>query len=363
MKPTIVHVVQHLKPGGIETFALEFQRAAAPFYDVHIIALERSNSQGIKGKYHDSRKFIHILNKQPGWRPSLVSKIKELLAEIKPIYVHTHHIGPLIYGGLAARMLGIGCVIHTEHDAWHLNQQKRRLLQELCLKLVRPVLVADAEFVAQQVKALLPAAKPYVITNGVDTDYFKPSPIAKSLLKEKAGLPTELRFIGCAARLEPVKSHHLLIDALTQLPHDIGLLIAGTGSLEKALKQQVKRLKLDNRVFFLGHLDEMRSFYQLLDVFCLSSSNEGLPLAPLEAQACNVPVVLTNVGGCKEAICERTGKVVEPNNAQKLAKALKQRLTQPLQKSPRLFIEQKRSIKSMIKQYVALTQPSLRGKV
>ena len=363
MKPTIVHIVQHLKPGGIENFALEFQRAAAPFYDVHIIALERSNSQSVQGKYHGSRKFIHILNKKPGWRPSVVSSIKQLLTQIKPMYVHTHHIGPLIYGGLAARMLGINCVIHTEHDAWHLNQQKRRLLQELCLKLVRPVFVADAQFVAEQVKAMLPATDPYVIANGVDTEHFIPSAIDKRVLKERADLPTDMRFIGCAARLEPVKSHHLLIDALTQLPEDTGLLLAGTGSLAQTLKAQVKQLKLEDRVFFLGHLDDMRGFYQLLDVFCLSSSNEGLPLAPLEAQSCNVPVVLTNVGGCKEAICQATGKMVEPNNVQKLAQALKQRLAQPLQKSPRVFVEQKRSIKSMINQYVALTQPSLRGKL
>ncbi len=363
MKPVIVHVVQHLKPGGIESLALEFQRAAQPFFDVHIISLEKHNVKGYWNNIDGFKEFIHVLNKTPGWQVNIFNQLSTFFKTVKPMYVHTHHIGPLVYGGVAARLANVKHIIHTEHDAWHLAKVKPRILQKLFIALVRPIYVADAKFVAEQVNRLMPSLNPIVITNGIDTNKFKPSKNSKQQLLAQANLPTELRFIGCAARLESVKAHDVLIKALHNLPSNIGLLLAGTGSLEQELKALIVKLNLQKRVFFLGHIDDMTSFYPLLDVFCLSSNNEGLPLSPLEAQACGVPVVLTNVGGCKEAICSETGIIVEPNNPTLLSKALLRSLNQRTNQSPRIFIENQRSLNKMIKQYVSLTQSELRWKL
>lgn len=362
MKPVIVHVVQHLKPGGIESLALEFQRAAQPFFDVHIISLEKQNVQCYWNNVDGFKDFIHVLNKKPGWQANIFTQLKQFFKKVNPIYVHTHHIGPLIYGGVAARLANVKHIIHTEHDAWHLANIKPRLLQKLFLTLVRPIYVADAKFVAEQVNRLMPSLKPVIITNGVDTNKFKPSITSKEKLRKQADLPTQMKFIGCAARLEPVKSHDVLITALHHLPSDIGLLLAGTGSLEQQLQELVVSLNLEKRVFFLGHVDDMTTFYPLLDVFCLSSKNEGLPLSPMEAQACGVPAVLTDVGGCREAVCKKTGVIVQPNNPILLSQALLHSLNQKIHQSPRVFIENQRSIDKMIKQYVSLTQPTLRWK-
>ncbi len=367
MKPVIVHVVQHLKPGGIESFALEFQRAAQPFFDVHIISLEHHYVKGYWNNIDGFKDFIHVLNKKPGWQANIFTQLKAFFEEVNPIYVHTHHIGPLVYGGVAARLANVKNLIHTEHDAWHLANVKARFLQKVIMRLVRPIYVADANFVANQINILMPsqapALRPIVITNGVDTEKFKPSTMSKEELLKGAQLPTGLKFIGCAARLESVKSHHVLINALSQLPDDIGLLLAGTGSLQEQLTQLVIELNLQSRVFFLGHIEDMTQFYPLLDVFCLSSSDEGLPLSPLEAQSCGVPAVLTDVGGCKEAVCTKTGQVVQPNNPGLLAQALTQVLEQDKTHSPRVFIENQRSINTMIKQYVSLLQGELRWKL
>jgi len=367
MKPVIVHVVQHLKPGGIESFALEFQRAARPYFDVHIISLEHHNVKGYWNNIDGCRDFIHALNKKPGWQANIFTQLKDFFQKIKPLYVHTHHIGPLVYGGIAARLANVDNLIHTEHDAWHLANVKARVLQKVIMRLVHPIYVADANFVAEQINILMPSQKrslkPIVITNGIDTEKFKPSMTRKKVLLKKAHLPIELKFIGCAARLESVKAHHVLIKAMSQLPDNIGLLLAGTGSLQDELTQLVRKLNLESRVFFLGHIEDMTYFYPLLDVFCLSSSNEGLPLSPLEAQSCGVPAVLTDVGGCKEAICNKTGLVVPPNNPTLLAQAITQVLQQNNPPSPRVFIENQRSINTMIKQYISLLQADLRWKL
>lgn len=363
MKPVIVHVVQHLKPGGIESFALEFQRAAQPFFDVHIISLENHYVKGYWNNIDGFKQFIHILNKKPGWQANIFTQLTTFFKKVKPLYVHTHHIGPLLYGGIAARIAKVTNIIHTEHDAWHLADFKARLLQRIIVTLVQPIYVADANFVAKQVHQLMPSLNPIVIMNGVDTNKFKPSSSNKQLLLKQAGLPTDLKFIGCAARLESVKAHHILLKALAKLPDDIGLLLAGTGSLKAQLQQLVLTLNLDKRVFFLGHIDDMTSFYPLIDAFCLSSNNEGLPLSPMEAQSCGIPTVLTDVGGCKEAVCRDTGLVVPPNNPSLLAQALTQVLSQKNIHSPRDFIKRQRSLDTMIKQYVSLVQAELRWKL
>ncbi|WP_019026230.1 glycosyltransferase [Colwellia piezophila] len=363
MKPVIVHVVQHLKPGGIESFALEFQRAAQPFFDVHIISLEKQNVKCYWNNIDGFKAFIHMLDKKPGWQTNIFTQLKLFFEKVKPMYVHTHHIGPLIYGGIAARLAMVNNIIHTEHDAWHLANFKSRLLQKIIVTLVRPIYVADANFVAEQVNRLMPSLNPVVIPNGIDTNKFKPSTVNKQQLLKEAGLPTELKFIGCAARLESVKAHDVLIKALSKLPKNIGLLLAGTGSLEAQLKQLVIHLNLEKRVFFLGHVNDMTTFYPLIDVFCLSSNNEGLPLSPMEAQSCGIPAVLTDVGGCKEAVCSETGKVVQPNNPTLLSQALLSSLNQKSHHSPREFIQNKRCIDKMIKQYISLTQSELRWKL
>lgn len=362
MKPVIVHVVQHLKPGGIESLALDFQRAAQPFFDVHIISLEKQNVQCYWNNVDGFKDFIHVLNKGPGWQANIFTQLKQFFKKVNPIYVHTHHIGPLVYGGGAARFANIKHIIHTEHDAWHLADVKPRLLQKLFIALVRPIYVADAKFVAEQVNRLMPSLNPVVITNGVDTNKFKPSIISKDKLRKQVGLPKKMKFIGCAARLESVKAHNVLITALHNLPSDIGLLLAGTGRLEQELKKLVVNLNLEKRVFFLGHVEDMTTFYPLLDVFCLSSNNEGLPLSPMEAQSCGVPAVLTDVGGCREAVCNKTGIIVQANNPILLSQALLHSLNQETDQSPRVFIENQRSINKMIEQYVSLIQPTLRWK-
>ena len=360
MKPVIVHIVQHLKPGGIESFALEFQRAANPNFEVHIVSLEKQCFTDYWKNIDEVKELIHILDKKPGWQLNIVYKLKNLFEKIKPAYVHTHHIGPLIYGGIAAKLANVKHVVHTEHDAWHLENKKNRFLQRIILNYIKPVYVADANFVAEQVKKFIPSLNPHVIANGIDTNKFIPTIESKKYLLSKMGLPNELKYIGCAARLEAVKGHDVLINALHKLPENIGLLLAGTGSLEDDLKKLVSNLGLEKRVYFLGHVDDMTNFYPLIDVFCLSSHNEGLPLSPLEAQACGIPVVLTDVGGCKEAICNKKGLVVQPNNPILLSQALINLINNKSEFTPRLFIENERSLDNMIKQYLSISKSDIR---
>jgi glycosyltransferase involved in cell wall biosynthesis len=167
-------------------------------------------------------------------------------------------------------------------------------------------------------------------------------------------LPPRVQLIGCSGRLEQVKGQSVLINALSKLPSTIHLVFAGTGTTESLLREQVDKLKLNKRVHFLGRIDNMPLFYQSLDIFCLPSLNEGFPLAPLEAQACNIPAVVTNVGGSRETVCPDSSELIPANDHNSMATALHNMLQKPKDYQPRAFVQQHCDVRLMVKAYASL---------
>jgi glycosyltransferase involved in cell wall biosynthesis len=132
------------------------------------------------------------------------------------------------------------------------------------------------------------------------------------------------------------------------------LVLAGEGEYRNELESYIKTQGLKNRVILLGNLDSMVYFYQSLDVFCMASLNEGLPLSPLEAQACGIPVVLTDVGGCREACCPKSGLMIPAKDSTALAWAIRKTLKKIECKemiSPRQFVCEQRNFINMLDKY------------
>jgi len=353
---TLVQVVQHLSPGGIETMALDLMHFSKEYDKTIIISLEGHHQLAISQwpRLQAVAEQLIFLDKKPGLTPSLIFKLSRLFKKLDADVVHTHHIGPLLYAGPAARLAGIKHLIHTEHDAWHLENFKRRNLQRRVINLTRPLLVADAKTVANNMKKFLKINHVHIVRNGIDTERFKPG--NKTLARDRLGLPQNVPLIGCSGRLEKVKGHIGIISALTQLPENVHLALAGTGSIETKLHQHVEALSLESRVHFLGRIDEMPTFYQALDVFCLPSLNEGFPLSPLEAQACDIPTAVTDVGGSSEALCPSSGILIPANDIDAMATSLHE-LLQPPHKSSRKFIQQTCDVRQMAKAYTELNYP------
>ncbi len=348
--PLILQIVQHLKPGGIEMLALEMLRVSD--VPMRIISLEGNYKDAVAHwplleQYQESLVF---LDKPKGLSLRTVRRLVKYCRTHNPIGVHTHHIGPLLYGGLAARVANIKNLVHTEHDTWHLQRIKSRIMQRVLLALLRPALIADSARVADDLSRYFPSVPNHIILNGIDTERFVAGDIkaARILL----GLPEDVPIIGCAARLETVKNHHLLLDAMESLPDTTHLALAGSGSLEQELKDYAQAKGLEKRVHFLGNINEMVAFYQSLNVFCLASHNEGLPLSLLEAQSCNVAVVATNVGGVSEAVAPDSGALVQAGDAKALAQSLQDALAHH-DATPRDFILSHFSLSEMQADYQA----------
>lgn len=356
---TVVQVVQHLIPGGIETMALDLTAFCEAHEKTIIISLEGNHLSAVSNwpRLQAVADQLIFLDKKPGLRPSLILRLCRLFKRLGVDVVHTHHIGPLLYAGTAARLAGINCLIHTEHDAWHLNEPRRRKLQRWVNRLTRPSLVADAETVAAKMRHYLKLENIRVIRNGIDTERFTPGDQKKA--RQVLGLPQDVPLIGCSGRLEAVKGQKILIDALAQLDPSVHLALAGTGSIEAELRHLVRNLNLGKRVHFLGRIDEMPGFYQALDIFCLPSLNEGLPLSPLEAQACDIPAVVTDVGGSSETLCPLSGELIPAENVDAMAVTLSKMLVSHPRKfhtGPRGFVQKQGDVRLMARAYAELRQ-------
>ncbi len=353
-----VQVVQHLRPGGIETMALDLQRLQQADERGIIVSLEGRREEALAAwpRLMPYAERLVFLDKAPGVQLTTITQLARLLKRWRATSVHTHHIGPLIYGGIAARLAGVKLVMHTEHDAWHLRQAKRRLLQSLVVRWVKPLLVADADLVANELRHNLglAEARVQVIKNGIDLAHFCPGNPVQARLQ--LGLPIGVTLIGCAGRLEQEKGQATLLEAMRLLPADVHLALAGDGSKRAALQQLAIDSGMAERIHFLGAIDAMPSFYQALDLYCSPSFFEGLSLVILEAQACGVPVVATDVGASSEALCPRTGALIKPRSAFAMAQALEERLACGERGNPRQFVKQVGDLNTTIAHYSAMRQ-------
>ncbi len=336
----VVHIVERMAPGGIETLARDLVREGNG--RGRIISLQGATDTLIADwpGLEPVANVIEGLETAGGLRPALVRRLARRLRVLRARAVVLHHIGPLLYGGLAARLAGAPRVIHVEHDVWHYDAHPRhRQLTVLAERLVRPAHVALSQGAADVLRDMLPRPCVDVIPTGIDLSRFTPE--GRDAACAALGLGPDERAIGTVGRLVPVKGHADLLAAFARLARPAArLVVIGDGPEMAALRARARSLGLGARVAFLGHRDDVPDLLPGLDVFALPSHAEGLPRSLLEAQACGVPVVASQVGSVAEAVCPETGQLVPPGDPDALANALARALAAPPPASPRDFVEQ-----------------------
>lgn len=331
-----VHIVQAMAPGGIETLVLDLARDETS--NTWVFSLQ-GDSAALTAKWPALAPIagrIVGFDAAQGLKPALIFKVARRLREIGATSVFLHHVGPLIYGGLAARLAGVPRIVHVEHDVWHYAQPRRRLIASVIERLVRPHHVAVSAHAASVLRAMLPSPAVSVIPNGIDLDRFKPGD--KAAARASYHLDASWKIVGTAGRLVAVKGHEVLIRAATHLAPDCHVVIAGSGEERATLEALADNLGVAGRVHFLGHLDSVEAVLPAFDVFCLPSHNEGFPRSIIEAQAAGLPVVATNVGALSEATCPETGRIVPPADPAALAAALTAVLANTSARAPRDFV-------------------------
>jgi glycosyltransferase involved in cell wall biosynthesis len=146
-------------------------------------------------------------------------------------------------------------------------------------------------------------------------------------MRKKLGIEGDELIIGTACRLVPIKRIDVLLGAFRMVrdthPNAV-LVIGGTGPLSDELKSVAAGLGIESKVKFLGHRDDIHDVMSAFDLFVMTSTHEGVPMALLEALAFGVPAVVPAVGGIPE-VCPKEGVTLykQPSSAAVAASILK----------------------------------------
>jgi glycosyltransferase involved in cell wall biosynthesis len=147
-----------------------------------------------------------------------------------------------------------------------------------------------------------------VLRNGVDLERFRP--IDRDEARRRLALSG--RILLSVGHLVEGKGHHLAIEALTQLPDEVRLLIVGEGEWESRLRELARTTGVSDRVQFVGRVSqsELPAYYSAADALVLASRREGMANVVLESLACGTPVIGTRAGGTPEVVSEPSAGVL-----------------------------------------------------
>jgi len=257
------------------------------------------------------------------------TELKKLLKknQFDLVHIHLWNPGSCRYAFWAAKHAKIPIIV-TEHDPFELSGIKR-IIKRSCIAKTDQIIAISMDNYKQLVQSDENIKNRLnLIHNGIEVDRFLDKVDKASLPIQKGDL-----VITCIAELHERKGQKYLIDAFKMLQAEIPslhLVLVGTGPNESVLKQRYEGV---TNLHFLGWRNDIPQILKASDIFVLSSLREAFGLVILEAMASRVAVIATNNGGAVDIIEDgKTGYLVPPANADKLANAIRTLLRNPNQK-------------------------------
>jgi glycosyltransferase involved in cell wall biosynthesis len=292
----IVQLLPSLDLGGLERLALDLARQQKA--EGHTPSIYCTSHPGYWAPDAEASGVpVHSFGKTRGFSFRLIRDLASSLRVDRPDILHAHNALVLHYAIAAARLARVPVVVNTRHGG-NLNWDPHcERIWRHCVRWTDAVV-----FVSEAVREYylttdrLSRRNTSVIYNGIDVDKFSACPA-----RPAAALP---RFrVGCVGRLVPAKDHVTLIRAfavVSAVRPEAELHILGDGPCRAAISQTADSLGIASRVFLHGAGYDVPGFLATLDLFVLSSINEGLPLSLMEALAAGLPVVSTRLPGLTE---------------------------------------------------------------
>ncbi|MBA6381801.1 glycosyltransferase [Colwellia sp. BRX10-6] len=313
----ICHIILRLDVGGLERVLINLINTMPNNFKHSIICLEIATDFG---KLLNKQVDIIELEKLPGREFKTHRKIFFWLLKNKPEVVQTYNLPAVEYQSLAW-LARVPLRIHAEHgrevdDIDGLNR-KRNLLRKISLPFATKVVSVSNDLTNWLKDTLkIKAEKIIFIANGIDTNVFC----------YKNVTPYEF-VIGAVGRIDDVKNHELLIrlgkylrENEPSIFEDITIEIIGDGPGLSKMRALVASEKLDDKILFLGKSFNIVEKLNTFSLFLQPSKYEAMPMTVLEAMACRLPVIASNVGGIPKVINHgKNGLLFEANSLEALA--------------------------------------------
>jgi len=275
--------------------------------------------------------------------------------DVRPDVIHGYLFGPNLLAALAGRLARVPVVVVSKRNLDEFETPRQVAVQRFAHRLATHA-TAVSETVAETVVALgVPRDRITVIPNGVDAARFAAAGAPRA---DGNGAPV----VGSVGCLAPRKDYGTLLAALARLAGEgrrFRAVLVGDGPERGPLERQAAALGLGDRVAFLGERSDVERLLPTMNVFALSSREEGIPNALLEAMAAGRPSVATAVGGTPEVLDDgETGWLVPPGDPAALARALGEALGDPREAerrgaAARHAVETRMGIDAMVRRYEA----------
>ncbi|MBP7149517.1 MAG: glycosyltransferase [Acidobacteria bacterium] len=323
----VVRVYSSLEVGGIERQLLQLlpRLQARGRYRTTLILTRRAGA--LAPDLQRAGVPVEVLPLRGRFAPralaTLAGRFRALGAQIVHSHVYEDNARSTVASWFAGRPPVIACV-----HSLGVTRGARRRLQERALGYCRAAVVCVSDKVRHNYLETVggPADRAVVLYNGVDVRAIQALPRDRAGVRAEFGLAETAVVIVCAARLIPDKDHGLLLDAFAAVAarHPSAFLVlAGGGPSEARLRERCAAADLHGRVVLAGSRSDVPRLLRAADLSVLASRREGFSNVVLESLAAGTPLVVTDVGGNREAMeGERCGRVVPAGDAPAFAAAL-----------------------------------------
>ncbi|MFV8781255.1 glycosyltransferase family 4 protein [Microbulbifer sp. SA54] len=316
--------------GGVQTHVFELSRALVQLgHRVRVLCRRRDNStpaseqlQGIEVE-RLSLPDNHLIY---DWR--LGRRLRQLIEQEGFELTHVHGMRPL--RACARQKVPTLFTNHTSSFVRRAEHSQRT--RDKMSRLLKPVasVLTPSEILAEKTRAVGYAGPITFIPNGVDNALFSPGP---SDFRKQQGIPEDAFVIAIACRLVPVKGVRYLAQAVAEIADPrLHLVIAGDGNERAEIEQTLQHKIQNGLVHMLGAVDnaQMPDIYRAANASVLPSLMEATSIAGLEAMACGLPLIGSDVGGIPYIIRhESTGLLVDAESPQQLQNAIERLLKRP----------------------------------
>jgi glycosyltransferase involved in cell wall biosynthesis len=274
----------------------------------------------------------------PGEDARALVELVRCFRELEPDVVHTHNPKPGLYGRIAARIARVPVVVNTVHGLYALPEDrfaKRAVvysLERIAATCSDAELLQNEEDLPTLRRLGVPEARITILGNGIDLDRFDPARFTdaevEAARKEMGTEGPDDVVVGAVGRLVREKGYAELFRAAAALRRDhptLRFAVIGPDDDDKVdgLDASDRARAAAAGVRFLGHRADVDALYPGMDMLVLPSHREGFPRSPMEASAFGVPVVATDIRGCRQAVDhEVTGLLVPVRDADDLARAI-----------------------------------------
>ena len=359
----VLHVLHTFSAGGLENGVVNIINHS-PDHVIHELCFLSSAGEFLARL--ERRVVYHELHKRDGNDVRTLLRLRQLFQRRDIDIVHTRNWAAFD-GVLAACFTRRPILVHGEHgrdvtDPEGLVKRRNIARRALAFRTRRFVAVSRNLYDWLHATVRVPEAKLVFIPNGVDTERFQPK--RQNSLRRELGIGEDEFVVGTVGRLDPVKNHECLIDAIRDLnvsgSQKVRLVIVGDGPRRSHLERMLESFPFSPKPLLIGFRPDVENVYAAFDVFVLPSFAEGMSNTLLEAMACGLPVVCTAVGGNVELVedCKR-GTLIPSDDKLALANALLEYARSPERRvtdgaNARSFVVDHFSLQRMVDQYVRL---------